>query len=193
MAIALTSDPIIPAADAATLLSWDTGDELNLAINAASERFLKFTGRLAINDTAVVQIEAMPPRERPVVWLRATPVDTGEDFTVEVYQDGASSLTLGTADYDLEDVKGRLTMKGHGIVGSRPTRRLVVTYTGGWTVVPGDIMGAALALMRLEKRRRDGAVGVSSASADSAVTATTFNIGNLPREISDVWQAYKVY
>ena len=35
MAIALTSDPIIPAADAATLLSWPAGDELNLAINSS--------------------------------------------------------------------------------------------------------------------------------------------------------------
>ena len=193
MAITLTTDPIILAADAEVLLDWEPGPELTLAINSVSARFLRFTGRQRITSGALVQTEALPPYPVPVVYLRAAPVDTGETFTVEVYQDGASTETLTTSDYDLEDVEGRLMLLGHNGAGPRSTRRLVVSYTGGWSTVPGDVIESAVHFMRLNRRRRDGMVGASSVSEGSTVTATTFNIGNIPPEVADVWQAYKVY
>lgn len=193
MAITITSDPIMLEADAEALLAWEPGVELILAINSVSARFLKFTGRQRITSGALVQTEALPPPQQPTVYLRAAPVDTGEDFTVEVYQDGASVETLTTADYDLEDVDGRLFLLGHTSTNNRSTRRLVISYTGGWSTVPGDVVESAVHYMRINKRRRDGMVGASSSSKDSTVTATTFNIGNIPPEVEDVWQAYKVF
>jgi len=193
MAITLTSDAIITAADAEALLSWEPGPELTLAINSVSARFLKFTGRQRITSGALVQTEALPPAQVPTVYLRAAPVDTGETFTVEVYQDGASVETLTDSDYDLEDVGGRLFLNGHNSTGNRSTRRLVISYTGGWSTVPGDVVESAVHYMRLNRRRRDGMVGASSVSSDSTATATVSNIGNIPPEVADVWQAYKVY
>ena len=191
MAITLTSDPIIPAADAASLLSWATGDELNLAINSASVRFLKYTGRQRITSGTLVQTEALPPRQVPVLWLRASPVDTGETFAVEIYEDGSSAETLTDSDYDLEDVTGRLVLGSSATATYNASRRVVVSYTGGWTTVPGDVMESALRLMRLDKQRRDGMTGVASASREGM--STSYQTADLPAEISDVWQAYRIY
>ena len=191
MAITLTTDPIILAADAEVLLDWEPGPELTLAINSVSARFLKFTGRQRITSGTLVQIEALPPYSVPTVYLRAAPVDTGETFTVEVYEDGASAETLSDSDYDLEDVGGRLLLLGHNGTGPRSTRRLVVSYTGGWSTVPGDVIESAVRLMKLDKQRRDGVSGVQSASYEGV--STTYQTGDIPSDVADAWQAYKVY
>ena len=190
MAITLTSDPIISAADLATLFAWSaTGEETYHAINSVSARFLKYTGRIAINSTAdLVQTEALPPRAVPVVYLRATPVTSVT--SIATTYGGAADETLTTDDYELNTTTGRLYLAGHNVCGTDYARRLVATYQGGWTTVPGDIIEAAVEQMRLDKQRRDGSAGASSVSMEGMTTS--YQTGDLSQAVAEVWHRYRI-
>lgn len=191
MAITITSDPIVSEQVVADILGW-SGDEARLAINSVSARFLMFTNRSRITSGAVtLEVYRLPAVSYPVVWLRATPV-TLAGFAAYIYQDGAAETTLTAADYDLYLDTGKLVISGYGTTSLDETRNLRVSYTGGWAAasVPGDIMESALQLMKLDKQRRDGMVGVASVGRDGS--STTYQTSDLPQSVSQVWFRYKV-
>jgi len=193
MAISLTSDPIISAADANTLLGWGTTDEETYsAINAVSARFLQFTGRSRITSGAIAaEIHNLPPYGCPVIWLKAAPVDTGETFTVEMYDDGSLSETIASGDYTLYATTGKLVLPSHGVIRQDYTRDIRVAYTGGWSSVPWDVVEAAVELMRLDKARRDGAIGVQSISREGM--STNYQTAGIPQEVKDAWAPYRIF
>jgi hypothetical protein len=193
MAITLTSDPIISAADLATLFGWTaTAEETYHAINAASKAFLTFTRRDRITSGAVTaEIHRLPPLGCPKLWLRAAPVNTGQTFTATVYDEGVSDDTLTTSDYILYATTGEVRLLGYSSIGLNDTRDIRFSYTGGFTTVPYDVVEAAVELMKLHKQRREGMAGVTSASREGF--STNYQVKAIPDDIAQAWQPYRIY
>lgn len=191
MAVTLTSDPIVTEAFVADVFGTSfAGDEVRHYINAASAAFLQFTHRERITKGAVSYEEALPPAAVPIVYLRAAPVDTGEDFTAAIYYEGTLDETLTTDDYELNATTGRMRLEGyaHGAYGS--PYRLKLTYTGGWSTVPYDVQQSALEFIRHAKARAEGRVGVTSESREGF--STSFENTDVPASVANVWQRYGV-
>ena len=194
MAITIDSDPIVSAADVATLTGWSAAGEETLAgINAVSVMFRNYTGRLAISETAgLVQVERFVPAAVPVFYLRATPVTAVTQFLV--YDKGTQIDTLVSGvDYYLTETTGRVSMETYYAAGRDHLRYYKITFAGGWGTgeVPGDVTETAVEMMKLIQQRRQGLVGVTSTSADGM--STTYTGAAIPSEIAGVWQKYKVY
>lgn len=192
MAISLTADPIVATADLALVMpNISNADQRNFLINAASDAFLRFTGRTRITSGATEHYEALPPMSVPVLYLRATPIDTGEDVTLTVYNGNDVEAILASDDYTLQASNGRLYLSAYRSVGGDYGRRLKCEYTGGWTTVPGDVQAGAMELIRIIKERLDGRAGVASTSFEGM--STSFETGNLPTSVKDAWQRYRIY
>ena len=193
MAVTLTSDPIVEEQLVLDIMKWSQ-DEARLAINSVSARFLRYTNRTRITDGAItLEVYGLPAAGDDVVWLRAAPVTVSESatFTVYVYQDGSADETLTTSDYILHVGNGKLVLPGRGTTDRNPATDVRVSYTGGWTTVPWDIQESALQLMKLDKQRRDGMVGISATSREG--TSVTYQAGDLPTSVEQVWRRYKVF
>jgi len=193
VAITIDSDPIVSAADVATLTGWSATSEETLAgINAVSAMFRAYTGRIAINETAgLVQIERFVPAAVPVFYLRATPVAAVSQFLV--YDKGTQVDALSGSGYYLTETTGRVEMTTYYAAGRDHLRHYKITFAGGWGTgeVPGDVTETAVEMMKLIQQRRQGLVGVTSTSADGM--STTYTGAAIPSEIAGVWQKYKVY
>jgi hypothetical protein len=194
VAITIDGDPIISAANAATLTGWSASSEETIAgINAASAAFRNFTGRLAITEQdALVQVEKFVPAAVPVFYLRATPVEGIVSFLVYDGADLIDTLISGV-DYDVNITTGRVAMRSYHAVGRDHHRYYKITFAGGWSAgsIPGDVTETAVEYMKLLHQRRQGLVGVTSTSMDGM--ATTYTASAIPAEIRDIWQRYKVY
>jgi hypothetical protein len=167
------------------------GDAVRHYINAASAAFLRYTGRERITSGELSYEEMLPPPAVPVVYLRATPVDTASTFTVELYYGGDLDETLTTDDYDLNADTGRLKLHSHADRGYGSSYRLKLTYTGGWTSTPDDIKQSACEYIKAAKDRAEGRVGVTSETREGF--STTFENTDIPASVRHVWQRYKVY
>ncbi|HOX27469.1 MAG TPA: hypothetical protein PLL30_17225 [Candidatus Krumholzibacteria bacterium] len=192
MAITLTTDPIVTEQLVVDIMKWSQ-DEARLAINSVSARFLKYTNRTRITSGAItLEVYNFPPAGVPVIWLRAAPVTVSESatFAAYTYQDGSADTTLTTSDYTLHTANGKLVLKGLGVTERDDSRDVRVSYTGGWTTVPGDVQESALQLMKLDKQRRDGMVGVTSTSREG--TTVSYQGGDLPQSVMEVWRRYQV-
>jgi hypothetical protein len=192
VAVTLTSDPIVTEAFVADLFGSDfAGDKARHYINAASSAFLTFTGRQRITEGAVSYEEPLPPPAVPVLYLRATPVDTAEDFTAEIYYEGDLDETLSTDDYDYNATTGRMRLHYHTHRSYGSPYRLKLTYTGGWTTVPHEIQQSALEMIQWLRAGAEGRVGVTSESREGF--STSFENTNIPASVRNVWQRYRVY
>lgn len=190
MAISLTSDPICAAAYVSDAIELDSGDDLNHLINFASAAFLRFTGRERITSGAVQEIVSRPPLEVPVIWLRATPVDTGEDFTVTSLYEGSSEGELTSSEYALTAASGRLYLPNHTTTGGAWGYQLQIDYTGGFTTVPNDVLGGAIEFMRLAMERAKGRAGVASVSFEGM--SQTLETAMISEAVRDAWWPYRV-
>jgi hypothetical protein len=192
MAISLTSDPIVSFSDVRDLLSEASETEATLLINAVSEKFKRYTHRRIINQGSVSEWAHGGLHK---IYLHGSPVDESSEVTVEVYgTDGDVSATLTKGADDLRVVQTDTTayivlltyippfIEGHQTVK--------VTYTGGWSAVPGDITLAAIDQMRVERKRRKGTLGVESVSQDGQ--SVKFEISGLIKSVQDAFDPYRM-
>lgn len=186
MAIALTSDPIITLQAARDLLKWPSDDETRMSINSVSARFLRYTNRLRITSGTVTEYQS--GRGQSVLWLHATPITS--ITSVEIYCNGTLSETVASTDYTVNLTTGRLYLHGTTAQHGEGELNIKVVYTGGWTDVPGDLQESALLLMTLDKRRRDGLIGVHSQSREGF--SSTYEHEDLPQAIRERWEGYRV-
>lgn len=191
MAIALTSDPIMTAADVQALVPGLTvTDRVNFLINSVSAAFLKFTGRIAISSAAVEQIEMLPPSPLQYIYLRATPVSAISAVTLLF--EGEEEVVLASTDYALESATtGKLVVPDYTVIGRGIGYRLKIEYTGGWTTIPGDVQAAALEAIVYKREKLDGRAGVRSASIEGQ--STSYENADLPQSVQDCWRKYRVY
>lgn len=190
MAVTLTSDPIVTAQRVADVLNV-SGDEITHYINAASFAFLRYTGRSAINQQEVTDYLALPPAGAPVVYLRAAPVDTGQDITLQVYYDGSLFDTIGSGEYVLIANTGRLELRENTVRGLGFGYRLHATYTGGWASVPDDIQQSALELIGWYKARAHGGAGVTAEGVEGQTVS--YERASLPTSVREVWDRYRIF
>lgn len=191
MAITLTSDPIVSEADARKMIDCQDDDVIRLLINSVSAKFLAFTRRVAINKTASL-VEYLRGLDDFRLWVHATPIDTTAVVKVEILSDGQVDETLTLAASQL------VVYATPGIVGrvagcwsaSSDEFNLKVTYTGGWTTVPGDIVASALRQMKFERMKDQGFVGVSNVSRGGE--SVTYETADLLEEVRKTWQRHKV-
>jgi len=191
VAVSLTTDPIVSiqtVADAMPNLSDD--DKIAFLINAASSRFLDYTGRERINSGTVTEVIDRPPRSMPLVWLRATPVDTDEDITITSLYEGEEQETLSTSDYSLTATTGRLRLPNHSTLGDSWGYQIQVVYTGGWSTVPGAVQQGAMELIRVMRERLEGRAGLQSVAFEGV--SQSYEVSSLPQSVADLWQKYRV-
>jgi len=186
MAVSITSDPILSVRDAEDVLAWNDERKTTLAINSVSARFLQHTNRLRITSGSVTEYKRICGVN--AFWLRATPVSSVT--SVEYYTLGDLSSTYTSDDYTVNLTNGKLVIHGAIPQNTGQEESLKVVYTGGWSTVPGDIVFSALQLMRLDKKRLDGALGVNSESREGF--STSFESGDLPRAVREVWDRYRI-
>lgn len=191
MAITLTSDPIVSEADAKAFLATDDDTAVRLLINSVSAKFLAFTGRVAINKTASI-VEYLRGLDDFRLWVHATPIDTTATVQVEILSDGQvdETLTLAASKLIVYATSGIIGRSGGLWPASYDEFNLKVTYTGGWSTVPGDIVSSALRQMKYERMRDQGLVGASSASRGGE--SITYETGDLLDEVRKTWKRYKV-
>lgn len=188
MAVVLTSDPIVSEQMVLEMLNL-SGDKARAYINAVSGLFMQYTSRSRITKGDVTDKQVAPPPHYPVLWLRATPID--EITSVKVYRYGDLVDTLTSDEYTLNEETGRMVLEVNVAGYYHPEQVIHVAYSGGWEDVPGNIQHSALEMVRLQKQRLEGRVGVTSESREGY--AATYDPAAVPQSIADIWRAYRVY
>lgn len=195
--IQMTSDPIISLDDAQRVLSTNDETALTMAINAVSRKFLRHTGRRVIGydaDTAIV--EDVRPEEPHRIWLAASPVVTdGKEFQAEAVADGEAQQTYLYSEDEIEvvscDQYAYITPIGWAFRVSRdPSWYVRLTYYGGWSTVPGDVIAGAVAQLHVEIERLGGMVGMSSVSRDRE--NVQYDRSAVISEAAEAWTPYVV-
>lgn len=192
MAITITSDPIIGLQDVKTLIREVDDTEAILLINSVSAQFLRFTNRLRITKGTVSE---WAKGGRDKIYLHGSPVDESSTVSAACYgTDGTVATTLTLAAGDLRVVQSPVDAYIELISYVPPwvdgLDTVKISYTGGWTTVPGDIVLAAIDQMRVERMRRDGTLGARSVSANGETVQ--FEIGGLIRSVADAWEPYRM-
>ena len=187
MSVTLTTDPIVSEQLVLDVLKMTSTDEVRLAINSVSARFLRYTNRTRITAPSAAVTEWQRGRGLDYFWLHATPV--GVVTSIAIYSNGALSETIAAASYSLNTETGRVYMHGTVAPYTDGEDNIKAVYIGGWTTVPGDIQQSALELMRLDKARLDGRVGVQSEGREGF--SASYESGDLPKSVSQVWDAYR--
>lgn len=192
MALTLVSDPIISLSDAQELLDVQNEPLLIATINALTEKFLHYTGRVQINSGSVEEWTRGDGERR--LWLHSSPVDTAETITATIYEADSEIETYSYADGDFR--VGHLMHQSwlEHYTASWPDKDSVaivkVEYTGGWSETPGDVLMGAVMQARIDLKRMAGIVGMRSVSSEGE--STSYEIESLIKAVRDVWRPYVV-
>jgi hypothetical protein len=192
----LTSDPVLSVSDARALLGIQTDQEAILIVNALSAKLKRYTGRVQINqNTTTAIVEKIIPYAGDKLYLHA-PIWTGTAFTISaaLYSGGDLTDTYTLADgelqYQTSDNSSHILL----VAGQWPDDTLngyvQVTYKGGWATVPFDVVQGALMQARVDIRRMQGEVGVTSRGALGE--STQFQTVGIVRECMDLWEPYRI-
>lgn len=195
MAFALTSDPILSLSDAKALLDLSTDQQAILAINSLSQKAKRYLNRVQINeDTTTAIVERLRPYGGDTLHLHA-PIWTGAGFAISaaVYESGLLQDTYTHADGELRyvtsDYASRIILDGYW-PDDRLNGYIEVTYKGGWSTIPADVIQGAIMQGRVDQRRQSGEVGVTSRGVQGE--STQYQIAGIIREVADLWDPYKV-
>lgn len=191
MAIALTSDPIVTLADLQTVIpGLKNHDRAHALINSASAAFLRFTNRQRITSGELTEVVSLPPSPVNYTYLHAAPVS--EVSEIVVLYNGEEDETLTTADWELENSDtGKLITPNHTVSGRGHGYKLKITYTAGWTTVPGDVQAGAFEVISLTRQRWDGQAGVRYSGMSGANAGLETEA--LPQSTREAWQRYRIY
>lgn len=188
MTIVLTDDPILVLSDAMAALADEDADRLTLLINSASDRFKRYTNRLRITAPGEDLIEETSGLGGQDLYLHASPIVSVT--MVEILSEGEIEETLYEGDFTIHASEGMLYRNGSVWPFADVERNIRVSYQGGWTNVPGDLVMGAVLLMRMERQRYQGEVGVTNLSRGGQ--SVSFETTNLPKAVEDAWAAYRI-
>lgn len=191
MAITFTSDPILSLADTKALLGVSTDLEAALLVNAVSAKFLRFTNRLRINSGSASEWHKGGTSK---FYAHAAPIDTGETVTVSVYSDGVAGDTYTLAGGTLQVINSHVDAYVE-LLGTVPpyvegVDTVLLSYTGGWDTVPGDIVLGAIDQIRVERERRQGTLGAMSVSQNGQTVQ--LETSGLIKAVEDAWRPYRI-
>lgn len=196
MSFALTSDPVLTGAEVQSLLSVQDSQKAILLANSLSQKLLRFTNRCQINENTITAIvEKIRPYGGDKLYLHA-PIWTGSGFTIEaaVYE-GVSLLATytyagGDFGYQTNDYVSYLTISGLNWPDQTLRGHVQVTYKGGWSTIPGDVIQGAIMQGRVDLKRMEGEVGVTSRGSQGESTA--YDTAGIVKEVADLWRPYRI-
>ena len=202
MAIPLTADPIVTLQEAKDILGMNDEPKTTVLINSVSEKFRKFTNRVTINEQPID--ENLNAYDSRVVWVHGSPINSVSDVTVSpLLPDGSTGTPLSAQAGELviDYVKGRIirpdcepfdSVCGFCVLGGGDVKfpNLLVSYTGGWDIVPGDVQMAAFEQMMIDNERLKGAIAMTVGTTLDGQFA--LNSEGLLQTVADVWKAYRV-
>ena len=192
MAITITADPIFTVEDAQSIFDVSEEQGLIILINALSVKFLRYTNRVAINHDTVE--EWIRGDGSPYLWLHGAPVDTGETVVAEVRSQGnlIVSYSLAAEEFRVEsnDDQAALDLAAATWPHFDSNHVVKVSYTGGWTAVPGDVIQGAIMQGRLDLQRVAGLIGISSISRQGE--STSYESDGLAKAVREMWRPYQV-
>ena len=196
MPITLTSDPIMTVSEAQSMLNIKDTTVATLLVNALSAKLLRYCNRKQINlNTTTAIVERLRPYGGDRLYLHASIWD-GSGFTIEAaIYDGvrlAETYTYAGGDfgYTTSDHVSYLTLAGACWPDQGFNGDVRVTYKGGWATVPADILQGAIMQGRVDLKRMEGEVGVTSRGAQGE--STQYQTAGLVRECLDLWSPYRV-
>ena len=194
MPITLVSDPIIDVATVNDLLALKDKERAKLLINSLTEKFMRYTGRVALASAAIVEQlrgQSLSPR----LWLHATPIDTGQTVEAQLYIDGTADETYTLTDGDIQV----WVNNGRGaaielLAGEWPLQSdrdyVEVSYTGGWTATPGDVLEGAILQGKVDMRRFEGEVGIETKAREGE--ATKYDTASIIKPVRELWRPYRI-
>jgi len=185
MAITLTSDPVVAIEDVKAVLNLNDDITAKILINSVTEKFFKFTGRTILNSGAVVETLCGDGTE--VIWLSnyASAIES-----VEILVNGSVSNTYDSDDFSFTP-EGRIALYSATTPSSDSEENIKVTYTGGWSEIPGDIVMSALEQMQVERNRLSGrGAGISSESLEGH--SVSYATEGVVKSVADVWGKYRI-
>ncbi len=189
MPITLTTDPILSTDDVRALIDEQNPEMAKLLINAVSLEFLKFTNRTRIT-SAVSLVEWVKGINSQYLFLHATPITT--ITSVQRYSLGVLQETYASTDYMIALNSTALLKYSSTWEGNSESEEpnIKVTYTGGFTAVPGDVIRGAIEQMRYERLRMAGRVGIENVSAGGE--SVNYETGGLLKGVREIWAPYRV-
>lgn len=192
----ITTDPVITLADTmdGEFLSETNETQAILLINDVSEKFKRYMNRRQLNSASIV--ERVEGNGLARIYVHAPPIATGSTVTVKTY-DGVTLKDTYTNDDDElavinSDVDGIIELSEAVTPNAMDLEHNVeITYTGGWTTIPGDVVAAAVMQMRVDRQRMDrGQVGIESLSQDGQ--SVSYDSSGLVKEVRDALMPYRI-
>jgi len=192
MAISLLPDRIMEPEDALELFGVSDQKKLYMLLNSLSKQFLRFTGRRRILSGSAT--EYLKGNGSDQLWLHASPVDTGSEVTLMITRAedviGTYTLTGGDLSVITDDYSSSVELTAASLPGPTDPGAIKIEYTGGFTTVPGDVLQGAMLQGRVELRRMDGEVGVTSKSYEGE--SVRFESNGIVSAVSELWAPYMV-
>lgn len=195
MALTLMSDPIMALEDAKALLDIKSDTHAVFLVNALTKKFRNYTGRVQLSeDTETDIVEYLRGETACVLYLHCSPVRAEDDDVVIDIWDGHEIIE--TYKYSEDEVAyygsdEEARIESHGLFPVRGDRYIArVTYRGGWTAIPGDVLEGAILQGRVDMLRSSGEVGVASRGKDGE--STTYDQKAIVKAVAELWQPYRV-
>ena len=176
----------IPQSDA------DYDDEVTDLVNMLSDLFCRYCNRDTFVNSAIV--EYPKGSDDDTIWLRNPPiVETTSSVIIwmdsdRLYPDGAK---LTRTNYAIDATTGKVTLIDDVFI-SNPLA-LKVSYYGGYTTLPGDLVGAAKLAAKFfwTVKERVGVSSVSQAQGGSTSYADVDAESGLPVAVTAILKRYR--
>lgn len=209
MSIQLTQDPIVTLQNCRDILGMDDDPRTIVLINSVSEKFRKYTNRVQINEAAVQ--EKVRSYDSHIVYVHATPINLSTQGVVVSVVDAhgtvINSYDSAAGELLVDELRGRVMRPGcapfegpcapcsefgaSNEPGDSPLfPSLAVSYVGGWTTLPGDIMMSAFEQIKLDNERLKGAIAMTVGSDLEPQYAE--NSQGILQTVADVWKPYRI-
>jgi hypothetical protein len=185
-------------AEAQQVFDFPNTDEGVRVLNAVAAKARAWMQRVRLIDTGTPVVEYLRiEQDTPTLYLHAA-VDVADfsanDVTVDHYSRGVLLTSYSANAGDLVVQSDEFSARVDLIAGSFPASTgasfLEVTYAGGWSAVPGDVVQGAIEQARVDLKRFRGEVGMISRGKGSE--SVEFDTHGVVRTVADLWQPYRV-
>lgn len=167
-------------------------EEVDLIINAASTVAARMCGR-GVDENGYSYLVSTSRTEyydgdgTDTLLVQAYPISTVASVYVDTNREYGTADLIDSDDYVWYAMRGTIVTDGALFGGGN--KSIKVTYTGGYSTVPGDLQQAVKELVQFwYKRNTDKRVGVNSVSVgDKNMSYET----DVPKAIASVFARYK--
>jgi hypothetical protein len=194
MAITLMNDPIMALEDAKSLLNITDDTQARVLVNALTMKFRHHTGRIQLGTDASNDVVEYLRGDTPcTLYLHCSPLLTDQDIIVEIFDGHNVVETYKWSEEEViyygDDQEARLESAGLFPTKGDPYTAKI-TYRGGWTATPGDVLEGAILQGRVDLLRQNGEIGVDSRSVDGE--STSYDTKGIIKTVAELWGPYRI-